>query len=104
MEKHGKLKPAKIKIQRTVNVGIVFKFIQQYVKLVGVGPQDIVEGNPKVVLGLIWTIFSTFALRKCLLAVVVAVAGAVAGAVAVAVVVAVAGAVAVAVVVAVAQL
>ena len=69
MEKHGKLKPAKIKIQRTVNVGIVFKFIQQYVKLVGVGPQDIVEGNPKVVLGLIWTIFSTFALRKLAVAV-----------------------------------
>jgi hypothetical protein len=45
-----------MRVQFINNVSIVFNFLADYdVKLVGIGPTDIVDGNG-LVLGLVWSI------------------------------------------------
>jgi hypothetical protein len=36
-------------------MNIVFKYLEQTVKIVGIGPQDIVDGNETLVLGMLWS-------------------------------------------------
>lgn len=51
-------KPAQ-KIQKIQNLSIALHFIQQNleVKMVGVGPEDIHDGNLKLILGMLWSLF-----------------------------------------------
>jgi len=43
--------------QLIANVSISFQFLARHVKIVAIGPTDVVDMNPKRVLGLIWAIF-----------------------------------------------
>jgi spectrin beta len=69
----GKLSLGQTQIHRNVNMSvssllgtytlvcphvpqIVFRYLTQTIKMVGIGPADIVEGNPSLTLGLIWSI------------------------------------------------
>ena len=55
---------ARMKIQKVANMNIVFKYLAQTVKTVGIGPQDIVDSeNHDLVLGLIWSIIVFFATK-----------------------------------------
>jgi hypothetical protein len=52
---------AKMRIQKVENVGKCLRFITDHdVKLVGIGAEEIVDGNPKMTLGLIWTLILRF--------------------------------------------
>eukprot|EP00613_Pedinella_sp_CCMP2098_P052341 CAMPEP_0171900794 /NCGR_PEP_ID=MMETSP0992-20121227/49964_1 /TAXON_ID=483369 /ORGANISM="non described non described, Strain CCMP2098" /LENGTH=760 /DNA_ID=CAMNT_0012529223 /DNA_START=19 /DNA_END=2301 /DNA_ORIENTATION=+ len=55
--KYGRLTGGKMRIQQIANCSLSFKFLAKHVKIVDIGPTDIVDGNPKRVLGLIWAIF-----------------------------------------------
>jgi hypothetical protein len=60
----GKLKHGEMRIQHLANLSTVFKFLQNYVKLVDIGPQDVLDGNEVRILGLLWSIISVFSLRS----------------------------------------
>jgi hypothetical protein len=47
---------AKTQIHKNVNMSIVFRYLTQTVKMVGIGPADIVEGNKTLTLGLLYSI------------------------------------------------
>ena len=47
---------AKTQIHKNVNMSIVFRYLTQTVKTVGIGPADIVEGNKTLTLGLLYSI------------------------------------------------
>jgi hypothetical protein len=50
-----------MRIQKVENVGKCIRFITDHdVKLVGIGAEEIVDGNPKMTLGLIWTLILRF--------------------------------------------
>jgi len=50
-------KKPKMRVHYVENNGKVLNFIKaQGLKLVGIGPEDIVDGNQKLILGLIWTL------------------------------------------------
>jgi len=50
-----------MRIQKVENVGKCIRFITEHdVKLVGIGAEEIVDGNPKMTLGLIWTLILRF--------------------------------------------
>jgi hypothetical protein len=50
-----------MRIQKVENVGKCIRFIVDHdVKLVGIGAEEIVDGNPKMTLGLIWTLILRF--------------------------------------------
>jgi len=51
----GKMTKGKLRIQHVANMNIVFKYLEQTVKIVGIGPQDIVDGNETLVLGMLWS-------------------------------------------------
>ena len=54
-ELKGKMTKGKMRIQHVANMNIVFKYLNMCnVPLVGIGPQDIVDGNPKVDVWLGW--------------------------------------------------
>jgi actinin alpha len=56
--------PGKMRIKQVTNNGIALKFIQSKgVKLPGTGPEEIVDGNAKMILGLIWTIILRFQIQ-----------------------------------------
>jgi filamin len=58
-------KAPKMKPQKLENVGICLKFIeQQKIKLVAIGPEDIIDGNLKLILGLIWTLILRFQIQR----------------------------------------
>jgi hypothetical protein len=57
LAEYGKLTRGKMRIQLIANCSIAFKFLSRHVKIVDIGPTDVVDGNPKRVLGLIWAIF-----------------------------------------------
>lgn len=59
----GKLSKGKMKVQHMSNMAIIFKYIDQTVKTVGIGPQDIVEENHTLVLGLLWSIIVFFMVK-----------------------------------------
>lgn len=47
------------RIQKMENMKIILEFIKgQGISLVNIGPEDIVDGNQKLILGLIWTLIS----------------------------------------------
>lgn len=52
------LKPSQ-KIQKIQNLSIGLKFVEESlgVKLVGIGPEDLFDGNLKLILGLLWSLF-----------------------------------------------
>jgi len=56
-------KNPKMRIHKVENVGKALKFIQEHgVKLAGIGAEEIVDGNLKMTLGMIWTIILRFAI------------------------------------------
>jgi len=63
-ESFGKFeKNPKMRIHKVENVGKALKFIANHgVKLANIGPEEIVDGNLKMTLGLIWTIILRFAI------------------------------------------
>ena len=62
VQTYGRMKfPADMRIQQIANLSVVFSFMKQHVKLVSIGPQDILEGDEKRILGLIWTLIEHFA-------------------------------------------
>lgn len=56
--------PGKMRIKQVTNSGIALKFIQSKgVKLPGTGPEEIVDQNAKMILGLIWTVILRFQIQ-----------------------------------------
>jgi len=54
-------KNPKIRIQKIQNLDLALKFIkEQGVNLIAIGPEDIADGNLKLILGMIWTIIQKF--------------------------------------------
>jgi len=50
-------KHPRIAIQKIENLGIVLKFLEaENLKLVNIGPEDIHDGNKRIILGLIWSL------------------------------------------------
>ena len=43
-------------IQHVANLTPTFAFIKSTTKIVGIGPQDVADGNPGLVLGLLWSL------------------------------------------------
>ena len=50
-------------IQHVANLTPTFTFIKSATKIVGIGPQDVADGNPGLVLGLLWSLIVFFASR-----------------------------------------
>ena len=63
-EKMPRLKPGTMRIQKLANLNTVFTFLRNYVKLVDIGPQDVLDGNETRVLGMLWSIISVFSIRS----------------------------------------
>ena len=61
-QKMGKINSkAVFRIQKVNNVAVVMQFIKdQGIRVENMGPEDIVNGNMKMVLGLIWTLISHY--------------------------------------------
>ena len=59
-----RLKPGTMRIQKLANLNTVFTFLRSYVKLVDIGPQDVLDGNETRVLGLLWSVISVFSIRS----------------------------------------
>jgi hypothetical protein len=58
-------KAPKLRPQQLENVSLALKFIHnQGLKLVGIGPEDIVDHNLKLILGLIWTLILRFQIQR----------------------------------------
>lgn len=57
-------KRGKMRVHKIANVGKALGFIaSKGVKLAGIGPEEIVDGNLKMTLGMIWTIILRFAIQ-----------------------------------------
>lgn len=57
--------PAITRFQKIENVQNVLTFLQESnIKLINIGSTDIVDGNEKLILGLIWTIIKRFVIQK----------------------------------------
>lgn len=55
---------AKMRIKKVINVGVALKFIEASgVRLANIGPEEIVDGNLKMILGMIWTIILRFQIQ-----------------------------------------
>lgn len=48
------------RIDHVANLSISFRYIKQTSKVVGIGPGDIADGNPGLILGLLWSIIVFF--------------------------------------------
>jgi filamin len=58
-------KNVKFYSQKLENVGLALKFVRdQGIKLVAIGPEDVVEKRIKLILGLIWTIILRYQINK----------------------------------------
>jgi len=58
-------KQPKMKPQLLENVSLALKFIaNQHIKLTNIGPEDITDGNLKLILGLIWTLILRFQIQR----------------------------------------
>ena len=65
----GKMKAGRLRIQHVDNMIIVFKYLPSCVKMVGIGPQDIVDStNEALVMGMVWSIIVYFTVRVCVCA------------------------------------
>lgn len=62
-EKLGKPNQGKLKVHKIENVNRALMFIQTKIKLESIGAEDIVAGNPTLILGLIWTIILRFQIQ-----------------------------------------
>ena len=58
----------KLRLHMVKNVSRVLKFLQlKKVRLEGIGPEDIVDGNPTLTLGLIWTVILRFQIQDIMI-------------------------------------
>jgi hypothetical protein len=58
-------KTPKIRAQKLENLSFCFQFLkQENIKLVGMGPEDLCDGNLKLTLGLIWTLILRFQIDR----------------------------------------
>lgn len=58
----------KLRLHMVENVSRVLKFLQlKKVRLEGIGPEDIVDGNPTLTLGLIWTVILRFQIQDIMI-------------------------------------
>jgi len=61
----GYNKKPKIRAQKLENTGLCLRFLKQEgIKLVAIGPEDIADGNLKLILGMIWTIILRYQINK----------------------------------------
>ena len=59
---------SKLRLHMVENVSRVLKFLQvKKVRLEGIGPEDIVDGNPTLTLGLIWTVILRFEIQDIMI-------------------------------------
>eukprot|EP01084_Bolivina_argentea_P096644 173744_1 len=56
----GRVKPETNKIKKIANMNVVWKYLTKTVRMVGIGPTDIVDGHKTLTLGLIWSIIAFF--------------------------------------------
>ncbi|KAH9280373.1 Spectrin beta chain, non-erythrocytic 1 [Echinococcus granulosus] len=56
-----------LRVQKIENVGRALEFIKTKVHLENIGAEDIVDGNPTLILGLIWTIILRFQIEEAML-------------------------------------
>lgn len=58
----------KLRLHMVENMSRVLKFLQlKKVRLEGIGPEDIVDGNPTLTLGLIWTVILRFQIQDIMI-------------------------------------
>ena len=58
-------KNPRIRAQKLENLSFCFKFLKdEKIKLVGMGPEDLCDGNLKLTLGLIWTLILRFQINR----------------------------------------
>ena len=62
-EKLGKPNSGKMRVHRIENVNKSLAFLHTKVRLENIGAEDIVDGNPRMILGLIWTIILRFQIQ-----------------------------------------
>ena len=53
----GEPNSGKMRVQRIKNVNKSLEFLHTKVRLENIGAEDIVDGNPRMILGLIWTYY-----------------------------------------------
>nr|CAD7427986.1 unnamed protein product [Timema monikensis] len=63
-EKLGKPNNGKMRVHRVENVNKSLAFLHTKVRLESIGAEDIVDGNPRLILGLIWTIILRFQIQE----------------------------------------
>jgi kinesin family protein C1 len=65
LKKYGKMSKGKMRIQLIANQNVIFKYMRANpsIRLVFIGPPDVVDGNPTLVLGLMWSLMEFFALH-----------------------------------------
>ncbi|KAI3383250.1 hypothetical protein SNEBB_000251 [Seison nebaliae] len=62
-EKIGRPNGGRLRVQKMENVNRALNFVQSKVRLEGIGPEDVVDKNPTLILGLIWTIILRFQIQ-----------------------------------------
>lgn len=63
-EKLGKPNHGKMRVHKIENVNKCLAFLHTKVRLESIGAEDIVDGNPRLILGLIWTIILRFQIQE----------------------------------------
>ena len=63
-DKLGKPNQGRMKVHKIENVNKALAYIQLKIKLESIGAEDIVSGNPTLILGLIWTIILRFQIQE----------------------------------------
>ncbi|QQP56332.1 Spectrin beta chain_ brain 4like, partial [Caligus rogercresseyi] len=63
-EKLGKPNAGKMRVHKVENVNRCLAFLHTKVRLESIGAEDIVDGNPRLILGLIWTIILRFQIQE----------------------------------------
>jgi spectrin beta len=63
-EKLGKPNSGKMRVHRIENVNKSLAFLHTKVRLENIGAEDVVDGNPRMILGLIWTIILRFQIQE----------------------------------------
>lgn len=63
-EKLGKPNSGRMRVHRIENVNKSLAFLHTKVRLENIGAEDIVDGNPRMILGLIWTIILRFQIQE----------------------------------------
>lgn len=63
-EKLAKPNNGKMRVHKIENVNKSLAFLHTKVRLESIGAEDIVDGNPRLILGLIWTIILRFQIQE----------------------------------------